>query len=244
MLLDLANLPYWVLLGTGVALFLLVIASGGTDEDIDLEVDGDINLDVDNGVLGIDTNADVDLDEDLDVEENGGFIQILAWLGVGKVPLLLLLAIYLSVWGLIGWIINSTTGTVIGKMPGGLLRYAIFFFSLIISIAIGKTIATPLGKMFASFGEDVSSERLLGCVGTVICKQVPYITEGKIGQADVYDQSHNLTTVSISLPHWATVVPVYGQQILIIDKSEHGYLVIAKDTSDEDRWLLTVTSDQ
>jgi hypothetical protein len=242
MLFNLANLPYWVLLGTGVSLVLLVIVSGGTDEDLAIEVEGNANLDIDEGLLGIDTNADINIDENIELEEDGNFLQFLAWFGVGKVPLVLLLAIYLSLWGLIGWIINSITGIIIGEIPDGLLRYAIFFISLGIGILIGKSLAGPLSQLFASFGEDVSSERLLGCIGTVISKQVPYLTEGKIGQADVYDQSHNLTTVSISLPHWATVVPVYGQQILIIDKSEHSYLVIAKDTSDEDRWFSSVNS--
>nr|MDJ0511394.1 DUF1449 domain-containing protein [Crocosphaera sp.] len=85
--------------------------------------------------------------------------------------------------------------------------------------------------------EDVKSERLIGCVGTVSSKTIPYLIEGKIGQADVYDTAKNLVTISVNLPHWADVIPHHGQHILIIDRQEHSYLGIAKDSSDEDKWL-------
>jgi hypothetical protein len=52
-LFDLSNLPYWILLGMGVLLFLFVIVSGGGDDDLDVDADIDADLD-----------ADLDIDAD------------------------------------------------------------------------------------------------------------------------------------------------------------------------------------
>lgn len=217
---DFANLAYWILLGIGVFLFLLVIVSGGGDEELDLDLDGD---------------ADLDLDSDGDF----GSLQFLGWLGFGKTPLILLLAIDFSIWGLAGWILNVIVGSITGSIPvnfwgkGGIILIISFSFSLF----LGSLIARPLGKIFASFGEDASSDRLLGCVGVVTSKQIPYSGERKVGQADVRDAARNLVSVPVFLPTWAKVIPGYGEQILIIERTNKGYLVIAKNSSDEDDWI-------
>lgn len=223
MLFHQANLSYWVFLGTGIALFLLVIFSGGGDSDVDADVDVDADMDVD-----ADTDGDFDS------------LQLLGWLGFGKAPLLLLLAIDFSLWGTIGWILNVIVGNLTGTIPinfwglGGVILIVSLFFSL----AIGSLISHPLGKVFASFGEDVSSDRLIGCLGTVASKSVPQLREGKIAQADVVDASGNLVTININLPDWAKVVPYRGQKIIIIDRHTDTYIAIAKDSSDEDKWLI------
>ena len=214
---NLANLSYWVLLGIGVLLFLLVIVSGGGDDDLDL-----------------DSDADLDVDGDGDF----GSLQFLGWLGFGKTPLVLLLAIDFSIWGLAGWILNVFVGSITGSIPVSFfgLGGIIFIVSLSFSLFLGSLIARPLGKIFASFGEDASSDRLIGCVGIVTSKRIPYSNQRKVGQADVRDAARNLVSVPVFLPAWAKVIPGYGEQILIIEQTNKGYLVIAKNSSDEEDW--------
>ena len=234
MLFDPANLPYWLFLAIGVVLFLLVIFSGGGGEDVD--VDADLDLDVD-----VDIDVDVDADLDGDVELEGSFLPlaILGWLGIGKAPLILLLAIDFSTWGVSGWLLNVIIGNLTGSIPqrfvglGGLVFLASFGFSLF----LGSLISRPLGKIFASFGEDTSGDRLMGCVGTVASKQIPYLIEGKIGQVDVVDLAGNLVTITVCLPQWAKIVPQRDSQVLIIDRTKNHYLAIAKDSADEQFWL-------
>ena len=238
MLLHPANLLYWVLIGIGVAFFLLIIISGGGEEGGEIDSDVDINFESNGFSLDADVEADIEADLNSEGDEFNA-LQVLTWFGVGKAPLMILLAIDFSAWGVAGWTLNTILGTLIGRIPdrffglGGL----IFFGSLFIGVWTGKLLSYPLGQMFSSFGEDVKSERLIGCVGTVSSKTIPYLIEGKIGQADVYDTAGNLVTISVSLPHWADVIPHHGQQILIIEREEHSYLGIAKDSSDEDKWL-------
>ncbi|MEM8778456.1 MAG: DUF1449 domain-containing protein [Cyanobacteria bacterium P01_G01_bin.49] len=238
MLFHLANFPYWILLGIGVAFFLLIIISGGGDEGGD--IDGDIELNLDGNGFNLDADVDGDIDADADFEGDGfNPWRFLGWFGLGKAPLMILLAIDFSVWGMTGWILNTILGSITGTVPDRLLGLGglVFIASLTTGLLVGKILSNPIGKLFASFGEDVSSERLIGCVGIVTSKTIPYLTEGKIGQTDVYDLAGNLVTISVCLPHWANVIPHNGQKILIIDRREHSYLGITKDSSDEDKWL-------
>ena len=86
-----------------------------------------------------------------------------------------------------------------------------------------------LGKILAA--------RSLGCVGTVVSPKVPFSNSGRIAQADVFDAAGNLSTINITLPQWATVVPVRGDRVLIIDLQKNSYLAVAKDSPDESQWL-------
>lgn len=237
MLFNPANLPYWIFLGMGVLLFLLVIVSGGGDDDVELDADAEIDLDVD-----VDINADVGdgglhLDTDSDSEGEFSALQILGWLGFGKAPLLLLLATDFSLLGLIGWILNVTFAGVWGSFPQGFWAGMIATLALVMSLFLGSLIARPMGRIFASFGEDASGDRLIGCIGTVSSARIPLETEGKIGQVDVLDTARNLVTITANLPEWAKVVPCRNQKVVVIDRQPKSYLVIAKDSSDEELWL-------
>lgn len=231
MLFNPANLPYWIFLGMGVLLFLLVIVSGGGDDDIELDADADIDLDAEIGDGGL------HLDTDSDSEGEFSALQILGWLGFGKAPLLLLLATDFSLLGLIGWIINVTWAGIWGSFPQGFWAGIVATLALVMSLFLGSLIARPLGKIFASFGEDASGDRLIGCIGTVSSARIPLETEGKIGQVDVLDTARNLVTVTANLPEWAKIVPCRNQKVLVIDRQPKSYLVITKDSSDEDLWL-------
>lgn len=224
MLFDIVNLPYWIFLSMGVLLYLVVILSGGGDDDVEVDADADI---------------DIDADADIDTSSDFNFPEVLGWLGLGKAPLILLLATDFSLLGLIGWMLNVAFAGITGDIPTGLMVGIISGLALFLSLAIGSFIARPIGQVFASFGEDASGDRLIGCQGTVSSLTIPTENQGKIGQVDVLDSAHNLVTVNATLPSWATVVPGRGTQVLVIERQPHSYLVIAKDSSDEQQWLAT-----
>ncbi len=214
MLFSPANLPYWIFLGMGVLLFLFVIISGGGDADAD-------------------TDAEFDADTDGDLS----FGQALGWLGIGKAPLILLLAADLSLWGLIGLILNTWASGIINGAWSAFISGTILVISLILSLLVGRFIAEIIGKLFADFGEDASSDRLIGCIGTVSSFYIPNEKVDKIGQVDVLDSKQNFLTISAALPEWATIAPQRGEQVIIIENQPKNYLVIAKDTIDEQLWL-------
>ncbi|MGK7930261.1 MAG: DUF1449 domain-containing protein, partial [Microcystaceae cyanobacterium] len=219
MLLHPANFLYWTLIFIGAVFFLLVIFSGGGDDDIDLGADADFEVDAD---IDADIDVDVDVESDVDTDGNDEFSpwRLLSWIGLGKSPLMILLGIDFSSWGMTGWTLNTIFYTFTGRIPDRLFGFGglILIISLLIAILIGKLLSHPIGKIFASFGEDVSSERLIGCVGKVCSGKLPYLKEGKIGQVDVYDTAGNLVSISAALPHWVEVIPHRGSQVLIIEK--------------------------
>lgn len=248
LLFDINNLTYWIFLGIGVFLFLLVIISGGgedqdidTDADFDVDADGYFDTDVD---ADVDADADNSLDADMEADESfeGNFLLFLSWFGVGKSPLLILLAIDFCSWGVIGWFLNVTMGGLIGEIPQGAIALLIFLVSLGFSLWIGRILSNPIGKIFANFGEEIDGERLIGCTGNVTSIKLPYLVDGKVAQADVLDNARNLVTVEVALPDWAKVIPHRGQEVLIIDRQQHCYIAIAKDTSDEDKWLNSINN--
>lgn len=213
----------------GVLLFVFVIVSGGGDDDLDLDADADVDLDAD---------VDVDSPFDLDTDADGDFSisHALGWLGLGRAPLILLLATDLSLWGLLGWMLNVA-------LTGNWANWIVLILALIAALLLGGWIARPIGQAFASFGEDASSDRLIGCIGTVCTTRIPVIHEGKIGQVDVLDPARNLVTVNAVLPDWAIVTPQRGDKVLVIERPVQTYFVIVKDSPDQDRWLANSSRD-
>ncbi|AFZ54775.1 OB-fold-containig protein [Cyanobacterium aponinum UTEX 3222] len=248
MLFDIANLTYWIFLGIGVLLFLFVIISGGgEDQDLDTDVNFDSDIDVDTDV---DFDADVDGDVDGDIDHNlktdldegveATIFSFLSWFGLGKCPLMILLAIDFSTWGVTGWFLNVLVGGLLNAIPTGFIGFLIFFLSFCFSVWVGRVLSVPIGKIFANAGENVEGDRLVGCSGEVTSSKVPYIVEGRIAQADILDSASNLVTVEICLPEWAQVIPSKGQEVLIIEKRQHCFLAIAKDSSDQDKWFNSI----
>lgn len=219
MLFDFANLPYWLFLGMGVLLFLFVIGAGYGDSDIDADGDADVEP-------GVNSGSGHDLDWDS--------LTVLRWLGVGKAPLMLLIAIDLSILGVLGWMLNVLLGNWLGNIPAGFLGGVVLLSSVIVSLFAGSLISRPLGRIFANFSEDASGDRLIGCIGTVSSAE---ILVDRIGQVDVRDRSRNLVTITARLPNWAIITPRWGEQVLVIDRQPDGYFVIALDSVDRDNWL-------
>ncbi|MDY6937808.1 MAG: DUF1449 family protein [Cyanobacteriota bacterium] len=219
MLFDLANLPYWICLGTGLLLFLLVIVGGSDDFDADTDVDGDI-----------------DIDGDGDVNP----LAFLGWFGFGRVPLLLLLAIDFCLVGLSGWMLNVLVGELLGFIPGQLfgVNGLISIVAVAFSLVVGGAVTGPISALFATFGEDTRSDRLVGFTGTVTSSCVP---KTQIGQVDVFDADRNRVTVSATLPEWAMAIPQRGDEVVVIDRVDRTYIVIIRESPDFDRWM-SVTS--
>lgn len=218
MLFHLIHTPYWIVLGMGVLLFLTVIFGDVGDEEVELEGDTD------------------PLEVEVDLEGGISFLTILHWLGVGRAPLILLLALDFSLLGVLGWFFNVLFYTLSGSWPGVMWSGGIAIAALLLALITGGLCSQPLGQIFAQFSEDTSRDRLLGCSGHVSSAHIPRSGTG-IGQVSVLDANRNRLILPAVLPAWATITPQHGQEILIIDRQENEYVVVAKDSLDEATWL-------
>lgn len=135
-------------LGLGVS--ELIDNAIGIDSDIDMDVDLDVDMDVD---FDVDMDVDMDLDVDaeivsiegkyagtLDVDmEHGWMTSVLAWLQIGKVPVLILFCAFLLSFGSIGligqWIVTGIIGAPISALLAGPLA---FIGSLPLTRTFGK----------------------------------------------------------------------------------------------------------
>jgi len=95
---------------------------GDTDADVDVDHDIDAHLEVGHDV---DTDADVDADADHDVDQDadhdaddggrGAVLTALSWIGIGQMPLSLVMMIHMLCWGAIGFAgVQLTRGRPIG----------------------------------------------------------------------------------------------------------------------------------
>lgn len=95
--------------------------TGEGDVDIDVDMDLDVDADID-----LDTDFDVDADIDTDVGINGaadgvGLVEgSLSWLGLGRVPFLVLLAGFLAAFSGSGSIVQLVAYSISGTLPGWL----------------------------------------------------------------------------------------------------------------------------
>src|SRR6266498_3980708 len=108
------NLPFTLMLGLGVALAGLQLLGLSHDSDADADADGDIDADVNADTdlaihhdLDHDLDHDIDHDLDHDVDHDmsrdslSGF-SWLAFIGIGKAPLMVVVLIVLMTTGLLG----------------------------------------------------------------------------------------------------------------------------------------------
>lgn len=218
------------------------------DFDIDADVDVDADLDIDAGVdtpTHMNAISNVNVSPNADVDSGVTALDILGWLGIGKAPLILLLALDLCLWGLLGWMANVIIGSI-WRIPTGIWGVPILLGSMAIALLLGGQIARPIGQIFASFGESASADRLIGCIGTVSSARLHKVSTGKIAQVDVLDPAKNLVTVNAVLPLWVKVQPKIGDKVLVVERSDQVYLyfVVAKDSEDEAKWFATFAKAQ
>ena len=117
------NLPYTALISLSLLLAVVqLMGLGGEPAEaadvaghMDLEANADTDVDLG---ADADTQADADLDHDLDHEIDQGelgqsALGVLAFLGVGKAPLFVVLPLLFGLIGLLGWLFNAAAQSLL-----------------------------------------------------------------------------------------------------------------------------------
>ena len=77
----------------------------------------------------------------LDAADAGVFVRFLSWLYVGRVPVLMLMVVFLAVYGLTGYLFQTTFAAVFGSyLNGWLAAVAVWFLSLPLVPDGGRTV--------------------------------------------------------------------------------------------------------
>ncbi|MFZ6026666.1 MAG: hypothetical protein ACOYYS_03025 [Chloroflexota bacterium] len=241
------NLLFTALIGTGLFLAALQLiglggdgdsqADAGGDADADLSVDHDIDYDLSHGLdhdldhdLGHDVDHDLDhaLDHGADHDAGGhdvghsdsGF-SLLAFIGVGKVPLLVVLLILFGAIGLLGWLLNSLVLSIFTGFPG----LMIVITGPVAFLAGGiftSRLTRLIGQILPPISTTVSrAQALVGQHGTVIS---PYV-DGRYGMIHLRDQGGTLISL-FAVTEDEQPIP-RGEQVILVsyDAAQRRYLV-------------------
>lgn len=207
------NLPFTAMLCLCVLLSALQLFGLGddgdadADADVDLDTDFDLHADVDlhadldlHADVDLHLDGDLDMDGDLDIDTDAhidgdlddlGALSILAFLGIGKAPLLVVLLILLGSTGILGWVLNGLVQTSFNSYPGWAFAF-VLPLALIGSSFISSRTSRFIGRALPPISTTATSVTgLVGRRGTVIS---PHINQ-KYGLVRVRDRGGTLINV-------------------------------------------------
>lgn len=222
MLFAIENLPYWIFLCLGLALFLLTLLSQAKQA---AEAPTSNIASLTQTVLETGPGSDAVVEPDARRRPIA--------------PFPLRMALTLTIWGLLGWLFNICIGTFLGAAPIGPLGFGVVTMTLILSLIISHQLVSPLGWIISSRRNQSSLDYLVGCTGKVDQDQINRLAAGEITQIEVVDAQGSTLFVGAVLPAWFQVTPQPGDRLTLIERLEQGqvYHVVVADSSDQDDWL-------
>lgn len=172
------NLPFAV----AIALMLLIALLEGVTTILGMGLSGLL----DSIVPDLDVDLDVDIDGDF--QTAGPVTRILGWLRIGQVPVLVLLVVFLTSFGLIGFGVQSASHRMSGQF---LSTYAAVGVSLVLALPLVRMCGGILAKIIPQDEtEAVSEKSFIGLVAVVTTGKAKMGSpaQGKI--TDRYGQTH------------------------------------------------------
>ena len=213
------------LIGAGIFSFLDSLVPD-TDVDVDVDVDADVDLDVpqtditgsgpDYGDAGI---------RQITANPTNLPARILGWLYIGKVPLLILLIMFLLIFGLSGYMMQAIFKGVFGVLLHGSLAW---IPPLLLTI--------PTVRLFGmGFAKIIPKDHTTAVESTTFVGRVATITlgtahKGMPAQAKLTDQ-HGLAHYVMVEPDGEDEQFEQGSTVLLIQKSGSNFIGV-RNTSD------------
>lgn len=244
------NLIYVVPFGLGLVYMGLYIATGisfgdgDVDGDLDAEIDGDLEGDVD-GDLDGDVEGDIDGDVDGDVEGDGdggdyklhfGGDTLLEILGVGRVPLSVVVMTLLMTWGFLGIVINRL---LFETLAGWLLPLISIPLAGIGAVTATGVLARIVARIMPL--DETSAWRKQELVGTT--GEAIYTIDEKFGKAAVRDPQGYRFQVPCRVGVGAEPI-AKGQRVLLVEYEEDFYIVRPYELAAAPRHSAEATGEQ
>ncbi|MCL4872164.1 MAG: DUF1449 family protein [Anaerolineae bacterium] len=173
------NLPFSILLFLCLILTGLQLVGLGGEQDSDVDLDSDLDTDFD-----ADADADFDADSDLDgdssldqaddLDTGSGFsaLNILAFIGVGKAPLFVVLIILFGAVGILGWVFNSLVESLFASYPS-LVIAPVGLLSFLGGGLISSRVARFIGRALPPVSTTATAMKdLVGRSGVVLSRQL------------------------------------------------------------------------
>jgi hypothetical protein len=224
------NLVFLVPLALALAYLAIYCVTGamfdGADADADTEVDTDVDPDV-GADADIDADAEVDADADVDANVDAdadsdpdpvghhsssaarNALGALAWVGVGRVPLSLVLMVLMLTWGFIGFVTNQFLRDEVSRQ--WLIPLVSLPVAAVVSLLATRLLARGMSRLMPT--EETYARRrkdLLGEVGEAI-----YPIDERFGMAAVRDDRGNLYQVPCRVESGRLPI-AKGEKVLLV----------------------------
>jgi len=212
-LLEWQNLIFLLPIALG-ALYLLLMAMGtgfGEQGDVDVDQDAGLALEQDMDVdQGVEFDQGGDVDHGLETAHAGdGHVHagalgsFLGVLGIGRVPLSILMMSYCFVWGAVGLVCITLLGA--SKV------WSAVVIAAVAAVLVTRHLATGLAWLIPSVESHYTPPRqLVGLTGKVLLE----VTETS-GRVRLHDERNNLRDLPCRVPHGAPPIPADHAAVLL-----------------------------
>ncbi len=168
---------------------------------------------------------DLDLSADIDIQVPHGhsmsaFSSFLSWLRVGQVPVIILLVVFLTAFGLIGLGLQWLSSHVLGFLLPGVVAAVL---ALVFSLPVVRMAGGVLGAIIPKDETDAVTEASL--VGRVATITIGTASTASPAEAKVKDQ-HGLTHYIMVEPDDVKVSMPSGSQVLLVRYETNIYKAI------------------
>ena len=192
------------------------------DADLHVDLDADVDMDVD-----MDMDADVDMDADLgghahfDLEHMGSsnaLSGLLGWFHVGRVPILVLLVLFLFSFSAGGYVLQF----LLLKLNGSLLpALTASLAALLLALGFVRGTGGLIARLVPK--EETEAVSLKSLVGREAMIVLGTAQRGRAAQAKVLDQ-HGKTHYLMVEPAEDNVVFRAGERVLLVDREGSVFL--------------------
>lgn len=243
-LFDHANLPFVLALALMLGLGVVELASllmgssfgsltdSGPDVDVDFDLDPGLDVDVHADVdlpdvdlpdMHADINTDVatQLDSHHGIDASGSILQsALAWLHLGRLPLMIIMVLALFSFGGTGLLLQSIFSTSTGHLLPSILASIPAFIVMILFVRFAG-----LGLLKVMPQDETQAVHSRSFVGKEAMMVIGVATAGRPAQAKVRDE-YNQTHYIMVQPRDQGVTLTPGMRILIISKHKNEFKAI------------------
>jgi hypothetical protein len=198
------------------------------DADADADVDAVAHLDTD---AHVDADADADADHDVVAHHDAhvthahshapqaargmGAMRFFGWIGLGRVPLSLILMVLMLTWGMVGFVVNRVLTSVVP------MDWMVLFGSLplaaISSLAVTRTMVRLMARWMPTtetYARPLS--KLVGATGRAL-----YPIDQRFGMASVRDQHGDFFQIACRVyPDRQPITK--GEDVLLVDFDVQG----------------------
>ena len=169
------------------------------------------------GHFGIDAHVDGGVDVDADVD-----FDILGWLGFGRVPLMVLLTLFLGIFGVTGLLVEQLSHDLLGAFLSPLFAVpAVFAATLPMTGAAARLIARILPRDETTA---VSLDSLVGEYARIVTGRAAAGSPARARVEDVHGQAHFVMVE----PNSRDQVFEEGEAILLVRREDNLFRAISR----------------